>query len=79
MREETEEEIADQIMWLRRTNWVQKHRWQARQISQSGRPQTRDEFFMQRSVRPDRSTLLESSGALGTAEYERRRSAALLP
>lgn len=67
-KEETEEEIADQIMWLRRTNWQRKYPWQARQVSVSGHPQTRDQFFMRARARPDRSTLQEASGVLGTGD-----------
>jgi len=36
--EETEDQMADQVMWLRRTKWVQKYPWQARQVSVSGTP-----------------------------------------
>lgn len=37
-KEETEEDILNQLMWLRRTKWVQKYPWQARQVGVSGYP-----------------------------------------
>jgi hypothetical protein len=32
---ESEEQVAKQIMWLRRSHWQQKNRWMAKQLSMS--------------------------------------------